>query len=102
MVLLSQVAIVRTNFVVYDTRLVKIIRSLDKRYSTLVLGWNREGRMLNDTEGMKIAIAGESLDKPRFILKLLNVRAPFAKSSLASYISMLLYFPVFWTWTLFN
>jgi glycosyltransferase involved in cell wall biosynthesis len=99
---LTQVAIVRTNFVVYDTRLVKIVRSLNKRYSTLVLGWNREGRMLYDMEGMKAGIAGESLGSSRFILKILNVKAPFGKSSLASYIPMLLYFPLFWVWTLLN
>ena len=58
--------------------------------------------MLDNMESMKASIAGESLDNPRFILKILNVKAPFGKSSLASYIPMLLYFPLFWVWTLLN
>jgi glycosyltransferase involved in cell wall biosynthesis len=99
---LAQVAIIRTNFVVYDTRLVKIIRSLNKRYSTLILGWNREGRIIHNLESLKRGISGESLENPDFVLKILNIKAPFGKSSLASYIPMLFYFPVFWAWTLLN
>ena len=96
------VAIIRTNFIVYDTRLVKIIRSLNKRYSTVVLGWNREGRKLHNMEKMKKEIAGKSLENPGVSLKIFNLKAPFGKPSLTLYFPMLIFFPVFWAWTLLN
>ena len=64
----------------YDPRLRNITRSLSKRYSILVLGWNREG------------ISSEKLESYWADLNLFNLRAPYGKPSL------LVYLPIFWTW----
>lgn len=76
--------ITRSNPIIYDPRVGKIYRSLSKRYSTLILGWNREG-VLKKTSDNYI---GD--------LKLFNLKAPLAKPSLVAY------FPLFWMWILFN
>jgi glycosyltransferase involved in cell wall biosynthesis len=65
---------------IYNPRVGKIARSLSKKFSTLVLGWNREG------------LPKEVTRKYGSPLELFDVRAPYAKLSLA------VYFPYFWIW----
>src|SRR5437899_788401 len=74
------IALIRSNSVVYDPRVGKIVRSLSKRYSVLVLGWNREG------------ISPEIIGNYSVDLKLFPLKAPFGKSSLVFYL------PFFWIW----
>lgn len=74
------VAIVRSNSIFYDPRVRKIGRSLYKKYSLLILGWNREG------------LSKEKIDNFFADLKLFNLRAPFGRRTL------LLYLPSFWIW----
>ena len=50
---LKDIAIVRNNFIVYDTGLVRVIRSLARRYSTLVIGWDRERTQPYDSDMLK-------------------------------------------------
>jgi hypothetical protein len=56
----------------------KIAKSLSKRYTIQVLGWNREG--------VSKEIIENTLGKP----KLMNLKAPLGKSSMIAYI------PIFW------
>ena len=81
---LEDIAIVRSNSIKYDPRVQKIISSLQKKYKTLVLGWNREGISNNEAEhsGTK--------------LELYNLRAPHGKTSLIAYL------PFFWFWIFFK
>jgi glycosyltransferase involved in cell wall biosynthesis len=76
--------ITRSNSIIYDPRVGKIYRSLSKRYSTLILGWNREG------------VSKKTTDNYIVDLKLFNLKAPFGKPSLVAY------FPLFWMWILFK
>ncbi len=76
------VVAVRSNSVVHDPRLAKIATSLNRRYSTLVLGWNREG------------ISRDKVDKYIADVRLFNLRAPDGKLSIVAY------YPLFWTWVL--
>jgi glycosyltransferase involved in cell wall biosynthesis len=68
----------------YNIRVEKIAKSLTKRYSTLILGWNREGVPKNKVDNYTVK------------LKLFGMRAPMGKPSLVPY------FPLFWFWILFN
>ena len=61
---------------------LKIIRSLSKRYSTLVLGWNREG----------VKIPEEKINAYGANFMFLNLRAPSGAPSLLPYL------PFFWIW----
>jgi glycosyltransferase involved in cell wall biosynthesis len=79
---LVDIIIIRSNSVIYDTRVRKIVSSLCKRYSVSVLGWNREGALK------------KTIDNYIVDLKLFNLKAPFGKSSLIAY------FPLFWIWVL--
>jgi glycosyltransferase involved in cell wall biosynthesis len=79
---LADVAILSSDSVMYDPRTTKIARSLNKRCSIVILGWNREG------------IPSEKIDSYVLRPNLLNLRAPYGKPSL------LLYLPIFWTWIL--
>jgi glycosyltransferase involved in cell wall biosynthesis len=79
---LADAVIISSDSVMYDPRTTKIARSLNKRYSILILGWNREG------------ISSEKIDGFGLDLNLLNLRAPYGKPSL------LVYLPIFWTWIL--
>jgi glycosyltransferase involved in cell wall biosynthesis len=81
---LVDVAIVRSNSILYDTRVLKISKSLNKRYSALALGWNREGLLKKIVNSYVIP------------LKLHNQRAPYGKYSL------IVHYPLFWMWTLFH
>ena len=76
------VAIIRSNSIIYDPRVQKIVRSLSKRYSTLSLGWDREG------------LLSELKDPGMSNLKVFNLKAPVGKFSLVAY------FPLFWLWVL--
>jgi glycosyltransferase involved in cell wall biosynthesis len=81
---LSNVVVVRSNSIVYNPRVTKIATSLSKRYSTSVLGWNREG------------ISKEVIWKNAVHPRLFELRAPFGK------LSLLAYFPLYWAWVLFQ
>jgi glycosyltransferase involved in cell wall biosynthesis len=96
------IAFVRSNSVIHDARALKILRSLTKRYSTLILGWNREGYNNMEIVGLKSEITGKSDQKHDVHTRILGLQAPIGKRSLYSYASMLIYFPVFWTWILLN
>lgn len=78
------IVIVRSNAIVYSTRVIKIGISLTKRYSVLILGWNRE-------KVSKQIIQNQVLD-----IKLFGLKAPLAKRSVIGY------FPFFWIWLLGN
>lgn len=77
---MTDVAIISSDSIIFDPRTSKIARSLKKRYSILILGWNREG------------ISSEKIDDYVLDLNLFNLKAPYGKPSL------LVYLPIFWTW----
>jgi glycosyltransferase involved in cell wall biosynthesis len=86
---LPQIVITRSNFAIYDSRLSKYVRSLSKKYSVIVLGWNRGNvttskNNKNNDKGMNF--------------KLFNLKAPYGKQKRISYAYMLIYFSLFWTW----
>jgi glycosyltransferase involved in cell wall biosynthesis len=83
--------LVRTHFIAYDSRLNKIFKSLNKKYSVLVFGWNREDKV---TKKMK----GDNTMNIRYF----NFKAPYGKPRLISYAYMLAYFSLFWTWIFAN
>jgi len=60
----------------------KIIKSLSKRYSTLVLCWNREGSKMPK----------EKINIEEAVFKFFNLRAPSGNPSLLPYL------PLFWIW----
>jgi glycosyltransferase involved in cell wall biosynthesis len=101
---LTDIAIVRNNFIVYDTGLVRVVRALAKNYSTIVLGWNREGRKNYVMENLKKEIIGKtsSAGNINLGLKILKLRAPVFKSTLISYLPLVIFFPVFWIWVFIN
>ena len=78
------IVLLRSNSVIYDPRVGKIIRSLSKRYSVEALGWNREG------------ISSETIGNYTVNLKLFRLKAPFGK------LSIVLYLPFFWIWVFFK
>ena len=85
------IIIIKTSDAIFDPRVFKIFKSLSKKYSVLVLGWNREGVTRNK-------INNSILD-----VELLNFKAPFGRRpSLISYFNMLIYYTLFWTWVLFK
>jgi glycosyltransferase involved in cell wall biosynthesis len=88
--------------VIYEARAIKILKSLSKRYSILVLGWNREGNDNRDIEEFKRTYCSKTNDINKVDIKILNVRAPFGKQSLILYVPLLLYFPLFWIWVFIN
>ena len=75
-----EIAIIRSNSTIYDSRVRKIVRSLSKRYSTAVLGWNRDGMSIKSSEKYSTA------------LKVFRMRAPYGRPAL------LFYLPLFWIW----
>ena len=80
----NDLVIIRSNSIIYSPRVRKITKSLAKRYSVPVLGWNREG------------ITEEVVQKYPEDLKLLNMRAPFGQARLIAFI------PIFWIWVFIN
>jgi glycosyltransferase involved in cell wall biosynthesis len=81
---LVEISITRSNSIIYDPRVIKMARSLSKRYSVAALGWNREG-LTNDTVSKYIVP-----------LKLHNQQAPYGKASL------ILHYPKFWIWIFYK
>jgi glycosyltransferase involved in cell wall biosynthesis len=81
---LIDIIIVRSNPIIYDVRVEKIARSLGKKYSISVLGWNRDG------------FSKKIIDKYFVPLKVFNLKAPYGKKLLVAL------FPLFWTWVLIN
>jgi glycosyltransferase involved in cell wall biosynthesis len=85
---LVDVVVIRSNTTINsDPRTPNIYRSLSKKYSTLVLGWDRQG--ISREEVSKV------INRPHLDLKLFNIRAP---SSGTPY--LIVYFPLFWAWIL--
>jgi len=81
------IILVRSNSVIYDPRVDKIVRSLSKKYSILVLGWNREGVTKQNI--------GEYIVK----LELFNVKTSFWRPSLLRmFVRLGAYFSLFWIW----
>ncbi|MPZ07154.1 MAG: glycosyltransferase [Nitrososphaeraceae archaeon] len=78
------IVIVRSNSIIYNPRVGKMVRSLTKRYSISVLGWNREG------------LSKKIVDNYIVRLKLFNLRAPYGK------LYLFVYFPLYWIWVLYQ
>lgn len=78
------VVLIKSDSIIYDSRVGKIVTSLSKRYSTVVLGWNREG------------ISQEIIDKHSVDLKLFSLKAAYGRFTL------LFYLPFFWIWVFFK
>ena len=74
------IVLVRSNSTIHDVRVGKIARSLNRRYSLRILGWQRE----RDSPAQEYPAE----------LKLLHLRAPFGRKS------VILYYPFFWSWVL--
>jgi glycosyltransferase involved in cell wall biosynthesis len=86
---LTEIALTRLSPIIYDPKVGKIVKSLNKRYSILVLGWNREN------------VSKKAIDNYKTNLKLLNIRAPRGKSIIHSP-KMLLGYACYWTWLFFE
>jgi glycosyltransferase involved in cell wall biosynthesis len=82
---LVEVVVVRSNSIKYDPRVPKIIKSLSKRYSTLVLGWNR---------GFSKEPVPKRIEDYEGELKIFGLRGPSGSSNIVAYL------PLFWIWTL--
>jgi len=76
------IVIVASNSIIRHPRIWKIVSSLRKRYTTVVLGWNREG------------VSSKEINSYLVDLALFNARAPFGKPTI------ILYYPLFWIWIL--
>jgi glycosyltransferase involved in cell wall biosynthesis len=78
---LCEVFVIRSNSILYSSRVEKIFRSLSRKYNVSVLGWNREG------------LASSLVEKSyEGHLKLFSLKAPFGRLSLIAYL------PLFWIW----
>lgn len=91
------VVFVRSAF--HDARVGRVVRSLSRKYSSVFLAWNREG--------MEYTRAQEMMQKSfpansRLRLAIFNLKAPYGKDLLRSYIPMIFYLPVFWSWVFFK
>jgi len=86
---LTEIALTRLSPIVYDPKVFKIVKSLKKRYSILVLGWNREN------------IPKNVIDSYIANLKVLNFRAPLGKSFIHSP-KMVIGYACYWTWLFFQ
>jgi glycosyltransferase involved in cell wall biosynthesis len=78
------IIILRANSVIYDSRVRKIAKSLNKKYSVLILGWNRD------------AVPKNMIYKHYKDLHLCNIKAPYGKPLL------IVYYPFFWIWIFFQ
>jgi glycosyltransferase involved in cell wall biosynthesis len=83
---LPEIVITRSNFASYDSRLRKYVRSLSKKYSVTILGWNRGDSSKNNKNN-------DSMNVDFF-----NLKAPYGKQKRISYVYMMTYFSLFWTW----
>jgi glycosyltransferase involved in cell wall biosynthesis len=81
---LIDIVVIRSNAIIYSPRVRKIVKSLSKRYTTQILGWNREG--------VSKEIIEDDLSKP----KLLNIRVPLGRAYHIAFI------PIFWVWIFIN
>lgn len=84
------IVVVRTaNSVIYDPRVTKIVTSLSKKYSVIALGWNRDG------------ISQEKINDYIVKLDLFKLKTSVWKPSLVRiFTRLLIFFPLFWIWTL--
>jgi len=84
---LAEIAVVRSaNSVIYDPRVKRIIKSLNKRYSVTALGWDREG-------------LPKKPDDYIVELKLFRLKTFFWKPSLPRmFVRLIVFFPLFWAW----
>jgi glycosyltransferase involved in cell wall biosynthesis len=92
-----EIAFVRS--VIYDARIVKVIRSLSKQHSAIFLGWNRE----DISDDIRREILQKAFHNDLHLnFRILNMKAPHAKQVLRCYIPMILHFPLFWSWVFVN
>jgi glycosyltransferase involved in cell wall biosynthesis len=89
------VDIIFVRSVIYDAVIVRVLRSLGKRYSAILLGWNREG-ISNDVKTEMLQKTFHSDLRLRFIF--LELKGPHQRHLLRSYIPMIIYLPLFWSW----
>ena len=66
------IALIRSNPILYELRVLKIIRSLSKKYGLLVLGWDRDGTHSS------FEVIGRNVLVKRF-----KIKAPYARFSRA-------------------
>ena len=87
-----KIAVVRSaNSVIYDPRVKKIVKSLNKRYSVTALGWDRDG------------LPKKKLDDYIVELKLFRLKTSFWKPSLPRmFVRLVVFFPLFWAWVFIN
>lgn len=90
MVPLIDIVLVRSDPILnmHTMRDQKIIRSLQKKYSLLVLGWNREG-------------TPKSWDNFESGFNLFHLTAPYGSAPYGA-LRLIAYFPFFWVWTFFK
>jgi glycosyltransferase involved in cell wall biosynthesis len=102
---LVDIIIVRSNSVTHESRLIRVIKSLSKRYRLRVLGWNREG--IPEDVRKKIikktfSFDDDNSDNPNtnnnLKFNIFKLRAPHGKPTLICYLPLLFYFPLFWAW----
>lgn len=79
------VVLIRSNPILHELRVSKIMNSISKKHSVLVLGWDREG-----------AHTSFELLRKNMFVKRLKIKAPYAR------IQLLLYYPLFWAWVFSN
>ena len=75
-----EIILVQSSSIIFDPITTKILKSLNKKYSTLGLGWNREGLSKKITDNFIVG------------LNLFNLKAPYSRKLLV------VYFPLFWLW----
>jgi len=61
------VAIIRSNSITYDPRVIKIAKSLSKKYAVIVFGWDRE-----------LSSKSHEMFNSRLRVKRLKFKAPYA------------------------
>jgi len=83
--MLFDIVLIRSDSISNDRRVRKIIRSLSKRYSVLVLGWDRE--MTNESS---------EIMENRVNVRRLRVGAPYGR------ITLIPFYPLFWVWVFCN
>lgn len=102
LIALMDVAIVRNNFITYDTGARKSNKVLSKRYPTVVFGWNREGRKSYNIEELKKEIVGKTSPNNSLALKILTLKAPIREMSIKDNFPLVIFLPSFWIWIIFN
>jgi glycosyltransferase involved in cell wall biosynthesis len=82
-----EISLVTSSSVVYEPRIDKVVRSLAKKYSLSVIGWNRDG------------ITRKEINDYLVELNLFYLRTPFWKPSLLRILVRLIAFlSLFWIW----